>query len=99
MALMAESGCLEQVDRGADNHTLYYTNYHETHKGGQGPVWAVAPMTIISRMIVKVRIPKKVLNMKVKGAQDQDWNKRLGEMSDKRKGDFKVTVPAFVFRD
>jgi hypothetical protein len=47
MALMAESGCLEQVDRGADNPTLYYTNYHETRKGGQGPVRAVAPVIII----------------------------------------------------
>jgi hypothetical protein len=24
MSLMAESGCLEQVDRGADNPTSYY---------------------------------------------------------------------------
>jgi hypothetical protein len=47
MALMAESGCLEQVDRGADNPTSYYTNYHETRKGGQGPFWAVAPLIII----------------------------------------------------
>jgi hypothetical protein len=45
MSLMAESGCLEQVDRGADNPTSYY--YHETRKGGQGPVWAVAPLIII----------------------------------------------------
>jgi hypothetical protein len=44
MFLMAESGCLEQVDRGADNPT---TNYHETRKGGQGPIWAVAPLIII----------------------------------------------------
>jgi hypothetical protein len=47
MALMAESGCLGQVDRGADNPISYYTNYHETRKGGQGPVWAVAPVIII----------------------------------------------------
>jgi hypothetical protein len=49
MALMAESGCLEQVDRGADNPTSYYTNYHETRKGGQGPDRAVAPVIIIIR--------------------------------------------------
>jgi hypothetical protein len=24
------------------------TNYHETRKGGQGPVWAVAPLIIIN---------------------------------------------------
>jgi hypothetical protein len=47
MSLMAESGCLEQVDHGADNPTSYYINYHETRKGGQGPVWAVAPQIII----------------------------------------------------
>jgi hypothetical protein len=44
MSLMAESGCLEQVDRGAGNPTPYY---HQTRKGGQSPVWAVAPLIII----------------------------------------------------
>jgi hypothetical protein len=29
---------LEQVDRGADNPTSYIPNYHETRKGGQGPI-------------------------------------------------------------
>jgi hypothetical protein len=48
MYLMAESGCLEQVDRGADNPTSYY-NYHEIRKGGQGPVWAVVPLIIINQ--------------------------------------------------
>jgi hypothetical protein len=43
---MAESGCLEQVNRGADNPTSYYKNYHETRKEGQGLVWAVAPLII-----------------------------------------------------
>jgi hypothetical protein len=48
MAVMAESGCLEQVDRGADNPTSYYKkNYNETRKGDQGPVWAVAPLIIM----------------------------------------------------
>jgi hypothetical protein len=47
MSLMAESGCLEQVDCGADNPTSYYAaSYHETRKGGQGPVWAVTPLII-----------------------------------------------------
>jgi hypothetical protein len=55
MALMAESGCLEQVDRGADNPTSYYTNYHETRKGGQGPVFAVAPLIIIRTCTYKVQ--------------------------------------------
>jgi hypothetical protein len=46
MSLMAESGCLEQDDRGADNpHRT--VNYHETRKGGQGLVRAVAPLIII----------------------------------------------------
>jgi hypothetical protein len=52
MALMAESGYLEQVDRGADNPTSYYTNYHETRKIGQDPVWAVAPLIIIIIIII-----------------------------------------------
>jgi hypothetical protein len=47
MAVMAESGCLEQVDRGADNLTSYYTTIMKPVKGGQGTVWAVAPMIII----------------------------------------------------
>jgi hypothetical protein len=47
MSLMAESGCLKQVDRGVDNPT----SYHETRKGGQGPVWAVAPLIIIIMFI------------------------------------------------
>jgi hypothetical protein len=51
MDLMAESGCLEQVDRGADNPTSHY-NYHETRKGGQGPFWAVASLIIIIITIV-----------------------------------------------
>jgi hypothetical protein len=52
MFLMAESGCLEQVDRGADNPTSYYKkNYHETRKEGQGPVWAVTPLIIILRNV------------------------------------------------
>jgi hypothetical protein len=46
MSLMAESGCLEQVDRGADNPTSYY-NYHEARKEGQGPIWAVAPLMMM----------------------------------------------------
>jgi hypothetical protein len=54
MALMAESVCLEQVDRGADNTTSTTTNYHETRKGGQGPVWAVAPLIII---IIIINMP------------------------------------------
>jgi hypothetical protein len=29
---------LGQVDRGADNPTSYIPNYHETRKGGQGPI-------------------------------------------------------------
>jgi hypothetical protein len=51
MSVMAESGCLEQVDRGADNPTSYYKNYHETRKGGQGPVWAVATLIIILQFL------------------------------------------------
>jgi hypothetical protein len=42
MSLMAESGCLEQIDRGADNPTSYYKTIMKPVKGGQGPVWAVA---------------------------------------------------------
>jgi hypothetical protein len=49
--LMAESWYLEQVDRGADNpHRTI--NCHETRKGGQGPVWAVAPLIIIIIIIL-----------------------------------------------
>jgi hypothetical protein len=47
MSLMAESGCLEQVDRGADNPTSYYKTITKPVKGGQGPVWVVAPLIII----------------------------------------------------
>jgi hypothetical protein len=46
---MAESGCLEQVDRGADNPTSYYKTIMKPVKGGQGPVWTVAPLIIIIR--------------------------------------------------
>jgi hypothetical protein len=48
MSLMAESGCLEQVDRGADNPTSYYKTIMKPVKGGQGLVWAVAPLIIIN---------------------------------------------------
>jgi hypothetical protein len=47
MSLMAESGCLEKVDRGADNLTSYYKTIMKPVKGDQGPVWAVAPLIII----------------------------------------------------
>jgi hypothetical protein len=40
-------GVLEQVDRGADNPTSYYKTIMKPVKGGQGPVWAVAPLIII----------------------------------------------------
>jgi hypothetical protein len=44
---MAESGCLEYVDRGADNPTSYYKTIMKPVNGGQGPVWVVAPLIII----------------------------------------------------
>jgi hypothetical protein len=49
---MAESGCLEQVDRGADNPTSYYKTIIKPVKGGQGPVWAVAPLIINKKWFV-----------------------------------------------
>jgi hypothetical protein len=47
---MAKSGCLEQFDRGADKPTSHY-NYHETHKGGRGPIWAVAPLMMMINFV------------------------------------------------
>jgi hypothetical protein len=38
MSLVVVSGGQNQVDRGADNPTSYVPNYHETRKGGQGPI-------------------------------------------------------------
>jgi hypothetical protein len=44
-----------EVDSGFDNPTSYY-DYHETRKGGQGPVWVVAPLIIIIHNIIMLQI-------------------------------------------
>jgi hypothetical protein len=37
-----------ELDRGADNPHRNVPNCHETRKGGQGPIWAVAPLMMMS---------------------------------------------------
>jgi hypothetical protein len=32
-------------------YTLRYYNYHETRKGGQGPIWAAAPLMMMMMMM------------------------------------------------
>jgi hypothetical protein len=40
---------------------MYY-NYHETRKGGQGPIWAVAPLMMIRMGNVKSDFGKEGKN-------------------------------------
>jgi hypothetical protein len=65
MSLMAESGCLEQVDRGADNPTSYYKTIMKPVKGGQGPVWVVAPLIIIIiiRLVTNIGVQERVYSI------------------------------------
>jgi hypothetical protein len=38
------------------------TNHHETRKGGQGPVWAVAPLIIIILVICQLQTANQAIS-------------------------------------
>jgi hypothetical protein len=54
-SLVVTTRCLWWLNQGVQNRSIVElitphrtTNYHGTRKGGQGPVWAVAPLIIIT---------------------------------------------------